>query len=514
MGRSPVRGKEVIKTVKLTKEDIRKIIDGIWSRLSPKLAGKADKSHTHPAQADVTGNAGTASKLKTARKIGNASFDGSANITLAQMGAAAASHGTHVTYSTDPPKAAGTAGAGSSAAAARADHVHPQQTDVTGNAGTATKLKTARKIGGVAFDGTGDVNPYEAYLNWGGKDIAGSCGPMDMAINNEFNANRLAYMTPGDILIEYSTDGGSTWKDTGAAAASKTNLVTNTQSFCIGNKSSAAATVNDKLRITLTATSGKLYFSLKKLMINVSTNGAGSCKVTIEGAKIGADTTFVTLKSGVSLSGWSGWNVINQVLTFGGSSSQTSQYRKLRFTFSVGSVSTNASYKSNLTVNAIRAYGENAWNTGGPLAASGHMYTHDGDKNVAFPGKVSATGFNGKATSADKLATARKIGDAAFDGSANITLAQMGAEPLPVVGSITLTKAGWTQDATTKLYKQAKTISGLTAKHRVDLDIDYAVEMDLPAAIRPVNNNGSFYAITAEPPEKDVTAQYTLILTK
>lgn len=88
------------------------------------------------------------------------------------------------------------------------------------------------------------------------------------------------------------------------------------------------------------------------------------------------------------------------------------------------------------------------------------------------------------------------------------------ASSLPVVGSITLTKAGWTQDNATKLYKQAKTITGLVAKHRVDLDIDYATEMDLPAAIRPVNNNGSFYAVTAEIPEKDITAQYTLILTK
>ena len=89
-----------------------------------------------------------------------------------------------------------------------------------------------------------------------------------------------------------------------------------------------------------------------------------------------------------------------------------------------------------------------------------------------------------------------------------------GEESLPIIGSITLTKAGWTQDNATKLYKQAKTITGLVAKHRVDLDIDYATEMDLPAAIRPVNNNGSFYAVTAEIPEKDITAQYTLILTK
>ena len=43
---------------------------------------------------NLSGNASTATKLVTARKIGNASFDGSADITLAQIGASAVEH-TH-----------------------------------------------------------------------------------------------------------------------------------------------------------------------------------------------------------------------------------------------------------------------------------------------------------------------------------------------------------------------------------------------------------------------------------
>lgn len=43
---------------------------------------------------DVTGNAATATKLKTARSIGNASFDGSTAVTLAEMGALPAAGGT------------------------------------------------------------------------------------------------------------------------------------------------------------------------------------------------------------------------------------------------------------------------------------------------------------------------------------------------------------------------------------------------------------------------------------
>lgn len=57
------------------------------------------------------------------------------------------SHGTHVVYG----------GNGSATTVSRSDHSHTPQTSVTGNAGTATKLATARKINGVSFDGTSDI---------------------------------------------------------------------------------------------------------------------------------------------------------------------------------------------------------------------------------------------------------------------------------------------------------------------------------------------------------------------
>ena len=91
----------------------------------------------------------------------NKTYDGGSaqtlNITPSAIGAAASSHGTHVSYSTDAPKVAGTASAGTAGTVARADHVHPAQTSVSGNAGTATKLATARTINGVSFDGTANI---------------------------------------------------------------------------------------------------------------------------------------------------------------------------------------------------------------------------------------------------------------------------------------------------------------------------------------------------------------------
>ena len=49
------------------------------------------------------------------------------------------------------------AAAGSSTDVARADHVHPLQTSVSGNAGTATKLAAPVQINGTDFDGSAPI---------------------------------------------------------------------------------------------------------------------------------------------------------------------------------------------------------------------------------------------------------------------------------------------------------------------------------------------------------------------
>ena len=63
----------------------------------------------------------------------------------------------NLSASTTLPMAPGVAAAGTETGFARGDHVHPLQTSVSGNAGTATKLQTARTINGVAFDGSEDI---------------------------------------------------------------------------------------------------------------------------------------------------------------------------------------------------------------------------------------------------------------------------------------------------------------------------------------------------------------------
>ena len=67
----------------------------------------------------------------------------------------------------------GTASAGTSTSASRSDHVHPSQTSITGNAGTATKLQNTITIGGVQFTGESSIN-LPGVNATGNKDTSGN----------------------------------------------------------------------------------------------------------------------------------------------------------------------------------------------------------------------------------------------------------------------------------------------------------------------------------------------------
>lgn len=117
--------------------------------------------HSHPVQTSVSGNAGSANKVNSSIKIqlnggtkegtNQFTFDGSAaksfNITPASIGAAKESHGTHVSLAAATPLvASGNGAVGTSSKQAREDHVHPVQTSVSGNAGSANKVNNSLTI--------------------------------------------------------------------------------------------------------------------------------------------------------------------------------------------------------------------------------------------------------------------------------------------------------------------------------------------------------------------------------
>ena len=315
--------------------------------------------------------------------------------------------------SSTTPKAAGTAAVGSESAFARGDHVHPAQTTVSGNAGSATKLATARSIAlGTAvnstatnFDGTGNITipvtgVKEAYLTWGGTNLSGAVSPIGAALSSEHSANRIAYLNPNALYIEYSNDGGSTWTNANISDNAKTNFVTKSESISVG--SASTVTVNHRTRITLTAQNGTndyVYIKPRKMLMNVSTAGHGM-QVLIERKTGASGATWPTVGT-YKLNGWSGWNDIPlDITTLGGGKTQTGNNWYLRLTISNTSV--HADYTtSKSTVLGMRIYGDAAWTVPSNMAGTGHLYSYDYGQNATFPASVSATSFieNGTALS-------------------------------------------------------------------------------------------------------------------
>lgn len=90
-----------------------------------------------------------------------------------------------ITAGTKTPTTAGTAAVGTATAYAREDHVHAAQTTVSGNAGSATKLATARnlKIGKTAKSFNGTANVTWSLDEIGSNVYVGTAEPSDADVD-------------------------------------------------------------------------------------------------------------------------------------------------------------------------------------------------------------------------------------------------------------------------------------------------------------------------------------------
>lgn len=259
---------------------------------------------------------------------------------------------------------------------------------------------------------------YEANLKWGGGNFANSFGPIDAAMIPELGANRFAFGNPKGITIEYSNDGGNTWKDYGASNGEKLALTSTTETaLYLGNSSSAPPSILNKLRITfdtLPAKDGGIgcYTILNKFVICVGTSGMDNCYCTIQIAPYTEDIAYKDIATKVPISGSIGYNVINvpdfRTAQYSNHSDLPDYYRKIRFIFGADSIYAN-SY-SNMFVSSIFAFGGVGWSTPSNMAANGHLYSYDYAQNATFPARVAATKFIGNlegnsstATQASKL---------------------------------------------------------------------------------------------------------------
>ena len=348
----------------------------------------------------------TAARATYAASAGFTQFSASAGY------AATAGRSTYAVTSTH------SASAGYSTTAARATYA--------ASAGYVAKAADSDKLDGLdstAFATAGHTHilPQES-IQWSGGNTNSDVTPIEMAMSSIHSANRLMFAKPAGISAEYSTDGGSTWKDYGLSNEQKISLVSGLgTSISIGKKSSGI-TVNDKFRITINATDCGMYTACKRILLNVTTNGAGGANVKLEYSNKGSETTFKHYGT-YSIGGWSGWNAIPFIAAFGGGTNQTGNAAVIRLTFGITSV--HASYSSNLSLLDLQLHGATYWAHPSGMAKTNHLYSWDTAQNATFPADVYATNFRGtligsasQATTAGYAITAARATYAASAGSA------------------------------------------------------------------------------------------------
>lgn len=239
-------------------------------------------------------------------------------------------------------------------------------------------------------------NRGEAFLSWGGQNFAGSYGPIDSAMIGDLSANRLAFMTPAGISVEYSRDSGTTWQDYGATDSQKLALTSTGANFIIGKAdSSNKATERYMLRISLHTSEGKVYTQLNKFALYVSTNGSNGSYCTIRARtqnnylnKVDKWDVFANKQS---IAGWSGWNIINTstITTYGNTAS--SQYGEIQLIF--GCTSGSTSY-AGLQIQRLMGFGGVGWQTPSNMAKYGTIYSYDYNQNAIFPAGLNATSLS------------------------------------------------------------------------------------------------------------------------
>ncbi|WP_414465636.1 phage tail protein [Escherichia coli] len=283
----------------------------------------------------------------------------------------------------------------------------------TGNAATATKLQTARTIGGVAFDGT-------ANINLPGVNIAGNQNTTGNAatatkLQTARTINGVKFDGSANISIPTITSRGRVTALTSTTQGATTGL----QMYEAYNNGYPSAYGNVlHLKGATAAGEGELFIGWS------GTSGAHA-------------PVHVRSRRDTDTSSWSEWaqvytskdsipgvNTTGNQNTTGNAASAT----KLQTARTIGGVSFNGT--ANIDLPGVNKTGNQS--TTGNAATATKLQTartiggvsFDGTANINLPGVNIAGNQNtsGNAATATKLKTARKISGVAFDGSADITL--------------------------------------------------------------------------------------------
>ena len=324
---------------------------------------------------NLTGNAATATKLTTARAINGTDFDGTTAITTSTWGTA---RDISIADASATNTGAATSVNGSGNVALKLPSTI--KATITGNASTATKLNTPRKINNTSFDGSANITTDR----WG-------------AARNITIADASATNTGAATSVNGS--GNVTLKLPSVIAATAFNGI-----------ASSARKLNSTVRVN-----GTTFDGSSDITTNVWGYSRNFSIVNSDGTNAGAS---------VAVDG-SGDVVLKLPATINASIS--------------GGVDVATKLKTARTINGTAFDGTanittEKWGTARNITISdnegvytGNTASVNGSANVTLklPASIKAT-LVGNADTATKLKTARTINGTSFDGSANITTDKWG----------------------------------------------------------------------------------------
>lgn len=239
---------------------------------------------------------------------------------------------------------------------------------------------------------------------------ANSINAYDRTYLDIINANRTKFFPYGKVLIERSTDSGSTWTTVSTSDFSnenRGNLMSDVGTSLYIGVGNAALT--QQLRVTLQFPGTAYYCSLDRAFFRFSNSGH-ACSVTIEASTYGAQSTYTTLASNQTVAGWSGNNMVKFSERSAWGTNNSNHLYNIRFIFKYTSI--NSSLPTNQgSIQKIDMFGQNFWGTSNSPQHYGHLYSWDYLKNVTFPATLTATTLKTGTAAADHLLARRIRGD-------------------------------------------------------------------------------------------------------
>ena len=255
-----------------------------------------------------TGNAATATALETARNIGGVSFDGTGNINLPgvntsgnQDTSGTAAIATTVTVADESSDTAcnvlfTTAASGNLGPKSGTNLTFNSSSGLltatgfagalTGNASTATALETARNIGGVSFDGTGNID-LPGVNSAGNQNTSGTAAGLSATLAVSSGGTGATSLTANGVLI-----GNGTSAVTAVDLSTKGSLLAGDGS---GNPSTLGVGTNT---FVLTADSSEATGLKWAAAGGAGATGAGGDEVFVENERV--VTTSYTLSTNKS----------------------------------------------------------------------------------------------------------------------------------------------------------------------------------------------------------------------